>query len=74
MPGYVIEYNRRTGDRRVYEFTGPHGNRDALNCRLDLEEQHQNDGWEVASLVTDSIQTAMKTHSRYFQGRELLAS
>ncbi|MGI6878571.1 hypothetical protein [Microbacterium sp. gxy059] len=73
MSGFVIEYDRRSGDRRVYEFAGPDGHRAALEHRFTLESRHDGDGWEVVSLVSDSIETVKKTHSRYFRGRELVA-
>ena len=74
MSGFVIEYNRKTGDRRVYTFEGPEAHKNALEYRFELEEQHVNDGWEIASLVSDSLETIKRTHSRYFQGQELVIS
>lgn len=72
MPGFVIEYHRPTGDRRVYEFPGDNGHREALQLRLELEAQREDADWEIASLNSDSLATLQKTHSRYFTGRELL--
>lgn len=74
MPGFVIEYNRRNADRRVTSFPGPYGHRDALRRRLELEKQRTDDDWEIASLNSDSLETVMKTHKRYFEGTELNAS
>lgn len=68
MPGFVIEYNRRTGDRLVTEFRGRDGHRRALIRRLELEKQRPTAEWEIVSLNSDSIDTVMKTHSRYFKG------
>lgn len=68
MPGFVIEYNRRTGDRLVTEFGGRDGHRRALIRRLELEKQRPSTEWEIVSLNSDSIETVMKTHSRYFKG------
>lgn len=73
MPGFVIEYNRLSGERRVTEFPGESGHRDALIRRLELERSRSSDDWEIASLNGDSLETVKKTHARYFEGRELLA-
>jgi len=71
MPGFVIEYHRPSGDRRVYNFPGVTGHRDALRYRLELEDQRVDEDWEIASLNSDSLETLKKTHARYFVGREL---
>ncbi len=71
MPGFVIEYHRPSGDRRVYQFPGETGHQDALAFRLELEGQRSDPDWEIASLNTDSLATLQKTHARYFTGREL---
>ncbi|MFD4111634.1 hypothetical protein ACFWWU_36585 [Streptomyces sp. NPDC058650] len=74
MPGFVIEYNRRNGDHRVTAFPGAEGHRDALMRRLELENERVDSNWEIASLNSDSLETVMKTHARYFEGRELLSA
>ncbi|MFT4220587.1 MAG: hypothetical protein QM611_08730 [Microbacterium sp.] len=71
MPGFVIEYHRPSGDRRVHEFLGESGHREALLYRLRLERERTDEDWEIASLNSDSIETLQKTHARYFSGREL---
>lgn len=71
MPGYVIEYHRPSGDRRVYEFPGETGHQEALQFRLRLEDERVDEDWEIASLNSDSLDTVKKTHARYFRGREL---
>ncbi len=71
MPGYVVEYHRRTRDWRVTAFPGADGHRDALRARLELERDRQSDDWEIASLNGDSLAVVKQTHSRYFEGREL---
>jgi hypothetical protein len=68
MPGYVIEYNRITGDRHVTEFPGSTGHREALLERLRLEKVRPSEDWEIVSLNSDSLETVQKTHSRYFTG------
>lgn len=71
MAGFVIEYHRPTGARRVHEFLGPDGHREAMLCRLRLEAERLDGDWEIASLNSDAIETLMKTHARYFVGSEL---
>jgi hypothetical protein len=73
MPGYVIEYNRITGDRHVTEFPGSTGHRKALLERLKLEKVRPSEDWEIVSLNSDSLETVKKTHSRYFTGVLLTA-
>jgi hypothetical protein len=68
MPGYVIEYNRRTRARRVQEFID---HRDAMRERLRLEASRTDPDIEIAALISDSLKTLEQTHSRYFTGREL---
>ncbi len=69
MPGFVIEYNRATGDHQVTEFPGAEGHRDALKFRLERERNRPSAQWEVVSLNSDSLDTVHQTHSRYFTGR-----
>lgn len=73
MPGYVIEYNRLTGDRKVIEFPGSLGHREALLARLRIEKERPSQDWEIVSLNSDSLETVKKTHSRYFTGRQVAA-
>jgi hypothetical protein len=68
MPGFVIEYNRITGDRLVTEYPGADGHRAALLRRLELEKSRPSAEWEIISLNSDSLDTVRKTHSRYFTG------
>lgn len=68
MPGYVIEFNRRTRVRRVQEFAD---HREAMRERLRLEGARQDPDVEIAALISDSLETLEQTHSRYFTGREL---
>ena len=67
MPGFVIVYNRRTGASEVISYDAPTGHRDALRRRLELEQQRTDADVEVVSLVSDSINTIRRTHSRYFE-------
>ena len=68
MPGYVIEFNRRTRTRRVTEFGTP---REAMQHRLDLERERTDKDVEIVALISDSLETLQQTHSRYFTGGEL---
>jgi hypothetical protein len=74
MAGYLIEYNRRTGDWKVQEFAGPSGHQDALRARLAKERSRTDTDIEIASINGDSLETVKKTHSRYFEGHELLSA
>ena len=75
MSAFVIEYNRRTWDRFVMVFPQSDGPRRALKCRLELEKRRPKDSdWEIVSLNSDSLETIRRTHSRYFEGRELTSS
>jgi len=73
MSGFVIKYNRLTGERFVREFPGPKGHREAMQMRLRLEKERESRDWEVVSLSSDSLATVQKTHSRYFTGHPVSA-
>lgn len=70
MHGYVIEFNRATRERRVSEFASA---REAMEYRLQLEGRRTDQNVEIAALVSKSIATLERTHSRYFTGKELTA-
>jgi hypothetical protein len=70
LPGYVIEFNRLTRERRVTEFPTP---REAMEWRLKLESERINTNIEIVALISDSLGTLHRTHSRYFTGNELPA-
>ncbi|SEH74253.1 hypothetical protein SAMN04489835_3538 [Mycolicibacterium rutilum] len=70
MPGFVIEFNRHTGVRRVTEFATA---REAMERRLQLEADRTDDNVEIVALISDSVDTLHQTHSRYFTGEELAA-
>ncbi len=74
MPGYLVEYNRRSREWKVTEFPGEDGHREALLQRLELERARVDKDWEIASLNGDSLETVQKTHARYFEGRELIGT
>jgi len=70
MPGFIIEFNRHTGVRRVTEFATA---REAMEHRLKLEPERTNSDVEIVALISDSLDTLHQTHSRYFTGEELAA-
>jgi hypothetical protein len=72
MPGFVVEYNRKSRDWRVTSFEGPDGHRAAMRRRIELEESRLDDDVEIVSLNSDSLETVRRTHARYFEGRELV--
>lgn len=73
MAGFVIEYNRLSGERRVHTFPGANGHRDALRLRLELEDTRESDAWEIVSLNSNSLETVQRTHARYFERDRLSA-
>jgi hypothetical protein len=68
MPGFVIEYNRRTHTRHVTEFQSA---REATEYRLELEAVRTDHDIEIAAVSSKSLETLKQTHSRYFTGEEL---
>ncbi|MGV9797746.1 hypothetical protein ACWDTP_06770 [Mycobacterium sp. NPDC003449] len=68
MPGFVIEFNRRTRNRRVHQFVSP---REAMAYRLKLERERQDLDVEIAALTSGSIDSLRRTHSRYFTGTDI---
>jgi len=70
VPGFVIEFNRRTRERRVHQFDAP---QDAMRYRLQLEVERTDADVEIAALTSRSLETLQRTHSRYFTGKELTA-
>lgn len=70
MPSFVIEFNRKTRDRRVTTFGGA---REAMLRRLELESSRDDENVEIIALTSDSLDALKLTRSRYFTGRELVA-
>jgi hypothetical protein len=63
MPGFVIEYNRRTHEGQVTEFPS---SREATAHRLELEAGRADHDVEIAAVSSKSLETLKQTHSRYF--------
>jgi hypothetical protein len=74
MPAFLVQYNRRSREWMVTEYLGPDGARQAFLRRLELERERTDADWEIASLNADSLETVRMTHSRYFEGDQLVAS
>lgn len=70
MPNFVIEFNRKTRVRRVTEFGDA---RNAMLRRLELERDRSDENVEIVALTSDSFESLMSTHSRYFTGDELVS-
>ncbi|MFT3660912.1 MAG: hypothetical protein QM809_05815 [Gordonia sp. (in: high G+C Gram-positive bacteria)] len=68
MQSFVIEFNRRTRERRVTEFTSA---QEAMRHRLELEKSRTDLDIEIAALTASSYEGLQRTHSRYFTGAEL---
>lgn len=67
MPGYVIQYNRKTGTSTVTAFESPEGHHEAVTERLRLEGiSDRNPDVEIVALMADSLESIRRTHSRYF--------
>lgn len=68
MKHFLIVYNRRTGDRRLIEYTdGAH----AIRACLEAESENSNPDVEVVVIGSASRDDLMVTHSRYFKIDEL---
>lgn len=71
MAGFVIEFDRRTRARRISKF---HTSGEAVRYRLELEDARTNPDIEIVALISDSLATLERTHSRYFTGRANLVA
>lgn len=67
MSGFVIVYNRTTRESLVTSFPGDEGYREAFTERMRLEAENTDPNVEIVSLVSDSLESAKATHSRYFE-------
>lgn len=68
MEYYVIEFNRRTRERRVTRFSTTS---DAVRFRLERERERTDLDIEIAALTTTSLAGLQRTHSRYFTGVDI---
>jgi hypothetical protein len=74
VTGFVIEYNRRSGTRRVVSFGGTNGPREALRERLRLDGTRSDPDIEIVSFSANSLEELEATHSRYFAGPDASAA
>lgn len=63
MPGFVIQYNRKTGKVQYAQFPDL---RTATKKRMQLEQQRTDDDVEIISVTGDSLAEIESTHARYF--------
>ncbi|WP_129658636.1 hypothetical protein [Rothia halotolerans] len=66
MPGFVIEYHRRTGEKKVTEFGQQDGYKRAVKARLAQERTNHDPDVEIVALMGSSLDALKQTHSRYF--------
>lgn len=66
MSSFVVIYDRRNGRSSVHEYHGPDAHRQAFAERLRLESENHDSEVEIVSLVSDSLDSIKRTHSRYF--------
>lgn len=71
VQAFVIEFNRRTRDRRVHQFAS---SREAVAYRLKLERERHDSDVEIAALTSGSLDSLKRTHSRYFTGADISSS
>ncbi|MDO5374129.1 MAG: hypothetical protein Q4F10_11805 [Corynebacterium glutamicum] len=63
MPGYLIEYNRRTGTVNVEDFESL---RAATVERLKRDRVNTDEDLELVTVASRSEDQLKKSHSRYF--------
>ena len=67
MRRFVIEFHRKTGARRVTEFDSI---QQAISYRIERERLRERGDIEVVALSSKSLESLMRTHSRYFAGKD----
>lgn len=63
MPGFLIKYNRRTGNVAYKQFPDL---RSATKARLRFDRDRSDKNIEIVSVTGSSIDEIKSTHSRYF--------
>lgn len=63
MPGFVIKYNRKTGEVQYAQYPDL---RVATQKRIQLENDLNDENIEVVCLTGASLAAIESTHSRYF--------
>lgn len=70
MPGFVIEYHRRTGEMSLTEYAGI---REATKERRRRDRLRANTDVEIVSVGAPDLETLRRSHSRYFMRSEQFA-
>ncbi len=63
MPGYLIEYNRRSRSLNVTKFDSL---LEATLKRLELDRTNDNPDLEIVAIASESEDHLRQSHSRYF--------
>lgn len=65
---FLIVFNRKTGERRIEEYTDA---REAILRRLEEEQANHNPDVEIVVIGSSGLEHLKVTHSRYFRVEEL---
>lgn len=63
MPGFLIQYHRKSGEVHVEKFDSY---KQAIQKRIALESNTTDDDVEIVVIVSPDEQMLRKSHSRYF--------
>lgn len=63
MPGFLIQYHRKSGEVHVEKFDSPER---AIQKRVALESTTTDDDVEIVVIVSPNEQMLRKSHLRYF--------
>lgn len=63
MPGFLIQYHRKSGEVHVEKFDSP---KRAIQKCVALESTTTDDDVEIVVIVSPNEQMLRKSHSRYF--------
>lgn len=67
MTSFLIEYHRKTGDRKITPYGGPDGRARALKARLDADFAREDPDIEYVVVESGSEDEIRRTHRRYFE-------
>lgn len=63
MPGFLIQYHRKSGEVHVEKFDS---HKRAIQKRITLESNVTDDDTEIVVIGSPDEQTLRESHSRYF--------
>ena len=63
MPGFLLQYHRRSGEVHVEKFDSL---KQAIQKRVALESNVTDDDTEIVVIGSPDEQTLRESHSRYF--------